>query len=173
MMSAMVARALLLTILAPLLGGCTKHFDSTELERVIARGLNAKLAPLELTVETVECPAKVAMKKDQGFRCTATFEGGGKLPVDVDQKDDAGNIVFRIEQEIVTASKVEQSIGQLLAKKRGVKAAVDCGNRVYPSVPKTVFQCAATDSAGEVLVFDVTITDDQGNVRWKPAARPE
>jgi hypothetical protein len=149
------------------LAGCAQSLDTDKLETVIKDGLTERLAALSLTVQSVDCPDRVPMQKGKSFECKASFQGGGVLPVQVDQKDDAGNVVYKLKQKIVAASKVEKSIADMLAAKSQIKAAVNCGSRVHPSIPKTTFQCVATDTKGDVAVFDVTITDDQGHVSWK------
>ena len=176
MMSAMSPRPLVDACLCAAcfaLAGCAKSLDTDKLETVVKDGLTARLAPLKLSVASVDCPDSVPMQRGKSFECTASFEGGGLLPVQVDQKDDAGNVVYKLKQKIVAASKVEQSIADMLAKKSQIKATVNCGNRVHPSIPQTAFQCAATDTKGDVAVFDVTIKDDEGNVSWKLVQEPK
>lgn len=151
------------------LPSCRDHLDTAKLEGVVLDGLNTKLAPEGLLVASVTCPESVSQAQGNSFECQATFAGGGQATVTVDQKDDQGNVVYKLRRDFIVAAKVEQSIADKLKRESNVTAVVNCGDRVQPSVPKSTFQCAARDSAGKVLLFNVTVKDAQGRVTWSLA----
>jgi hypothetical protein len=161
--------AMLLATAAAVLG-CGEKLNISKAESIIRDDLATRFAAQGLVVSAVTCPSEVRMKQGNGFACEASFEGGGKLPVKVAQTDDKGTIEWTVNQRILVIARVEQQIVEK-ARADGQEVAVNCGDRVRVVVPQARFQCMAQDGAGKLLVFDVVIQNENGDVRWEQVAR--
>jgi hypothetical protein len=155
---------------AACLVGCGEKLNVSKAEAVIRDDLATRFAAQGLVVSAVSCPKEVRMRRGQGFACEASFEGGGALPVQVAQTDDKGTIEWTVNQRILVVTRVEQQIVEK-ARADGQEVAVTCGDRVRVVVPQAKFQCMGQDSAGKLLVFDVVIQNENGDVRWEQVAR--
>jgi hypothetical protein len=152
------------------LAGCGKPLNVEKAEQVIRDDLSARLASEGLQVSAVTCPNEVRMAQGESFACEASFEGGGTLRVRVEQTDSKGTINWKVNQQLLLASKVEE---QIVAGERGkgLELAVNCGDRVRPLVPKSSFACSATDGQGKPHYYEATVGNKQGLVSYKPLDR--
>jgi hypothetical protein len=162
----------LLTGLALLgnLAGCGKPLNMEKAEQVIRDDLSARLASEGLHVSRVTCPKEVRMEQGESFACEASFEGGGSLRVRVEQTDSKGTINWKVNQQLLLASKVEE---QIVAGERGkgLELAVNCGDRVRALMPKSSFACSATDGQSKPHYYEATVENEQGLVTYKPLDR--
>jgi hypothetical protein len=166
-------RALTLALVFASAGGlvaCGEKLNARKAESVIRDDLNTRFAAQGLSIVAVSCPEQVRMKQGNGFTCQAQFEGGGTLPVDVAQSDDKGTIEWTVKRRLLLGSVVEKQIVDR-AQSSGQQIAVSCGDRVRVVVPHAKFQCMGKDAAGQLLVFDVAMLNEEGDVHWEQVAQ--
>lgn len=85
--------ALLAAPLAALAAGCgTKTINTSKAETEIAKGIEEQTGLRDVTVK---CPEDIEAKQGDRFRCTASARGQ-TAPVRVVQRDDDGNISWRL-----------------------------------------------------------------------------
>jgi hypothetical protein len=155
---------------AAVLVACGEKLNARKAESVIRDDLNTRFAAQSLKLSAVVCPEQVRMKQGNGFTCQAQFEGGGTLPVEVAQTDDKGTIEWTVKQRLLLGAVVEKQIVDK-AQAGGQEIAVSCGDRVRVVVPQAKFQCMAKDTAGRLLVFDVVVQNEEGDVHWEQVAQ--
>ena len=160
--SRLLEAAALLAVVA----GCGKPLNMQKAEQVIRDDLTARLAASGLHLSAVSCPKEVRMRQGESFVCEASFEGGGGFRVHVDQTDSVGTINWRVNEQLLLSSKVEEQIA-LGEKPQGLELAVNCGDRVRPALAKTSFACSATDSQGKPHYYQATIENEQGQVSYR------
>ena len=79
------------------LAGCSfsvggSNLDTEKLEREITKGIKD-----QLNIDaTVSCPREVKIAKGESFQCVATDADGETAPVVVNQKDDSGNVSWKL-----------------------------------------------------------------------------
>ena len=159
------AACLAATLIVGLLG-CGQPLDVPKAEVIIRDDLAARFAAQGLVVSAVSCPKDVRMKQGNGFVCQVQFEGGGVLAVAVAQKDDKGTIEWTMNQRLIVASRIEQQIVEQ-ARSQGQEIALNCGDRVRAVVAQATFQCMGKDAQGKLVVYDVVMDNDNGDVHWQ------
>ena len=141
--------------------GCKQKLNVKKGEKLIKEKLAEQL---ELEVKSVKCPKSVEAKKGDSFTCTAILADDTELQINVEQKDDEGNIEWAAESFVMpakTAGVIEEE-----AKKNGVAdAKVDCGKAVLPMALPGSIDCTAT-AGGQTSTLEVSY-DDKGNPSWK------
>ena len=144
-------------------GSDDDQLDITEAEPVIARGLSEQL---NVTVDEVICPEKVKRGQGNDFKCTARV-GDTQLTVDVEQRDDEGNVRYTYAQALIDVKRVERDVGSSISQQTGVTVTVSCGDKRYAvhDVNDT-FTCTAT-SGTESRDVTITVKDKQGNVDFE------
>jgi hypothetical protein len=148
------------------MSACSKQLKMDTVKTSIASGLASKLG---LEFDAVNCPDTRDIKTGDTFACTAVVKGGGELPVTVTQKDDQGNIVWKLtsSENLIDLSAVESNIVKGLKEQASVDAAVTCGGAKYRvSLSGKSFDCQAKISDGRDAKVTVAIKDDKGNISW-------
>jgi hypothetical protein len=146
--------------------GCSKTLKMDTVKTSIASGLASKLG---LDFDAVNCPETREIKTGDTFACTATVKGGGDLPVSVTQKDDQGNIVWKLtsSENLIDLATVEATVVKGLKDQASVDATVSCGGAKYRvSLPGKSFDCQLKTSDGREAKVAVAIKDDKGNISW-------
>jgi len=87
------ARVALVLVLAIAATACSKTLKIDQLEPQLANQLNSQL---QTTGITVDCPNDVKAETGARFRCTATAPNGDTVAIDVTQKDDNGNVSWKV-----------------------------------------------------------------------------
>ena len=95
------AHVALLLVLAVAAAACSKTLKIDELEPQLANQLNTQL---ETTGITVDCPSDVKAETGATFECTATLPNGDTITIDVTQKDDNGNVAWKVVDASPSAS---------------------------------------------------------------------
>ena len=144
---------------------CTSMLDIDGVKKAIAEGVNAQLG---LTIASVTCPDTREMKANDTFECTATPSIGGKLTVQVSQKDDKGNITWAVSKSegLLDLVALETLITNGL-KEGGTEATISCGGKYRAAEAGKSFECTATAAEGEKAQVAVTIKDAAGNVSFE------
>jgi len=92
-MASRIARTALILALATLAVACTKTLDTTNLRNSLQAQLRTELASSDLVVH---CPDGVKVEAGATFTCTATDGSGRSLTLQITQKDDKGNVTWKI-----------------------------------------------------------------------------
>lgn len=136
--------------------GCKNNLDHTKLEASITEGLKAK----EVTLTSLKCPSDQAIKAGEKFDCEGVLpDGGGNVKFHVEQKDDQGNISWKLDGALVNQSK----IGHMLETNLGKGSVVKCPSKVIVLKKGDKFTCDYTHD-GETGKIDIVAKDDDGNV---------
>ena len=146
---------------------CSTTIDMDAVGKSVTEGLQAQLG---LAVASVTCPTQtMTAKAGESFECIATPKEGGRLVITVHQKDDKGNVDWKVSKTegLLDLQLVEASVKQGLKEQVQVDATVSCGDRWKGAKPGGTFECQATTADGEKAVVDVTMTDTEGNITWK------
>ena len=138
--------------------GCKNNLDATKIEGAITDGMKAK----EVTPTSVKCPADRALKAGDKFECDAVLPGGTAAKVHVEQKDDQGNITWKLDGAIVNQEKA----GHALEAKLAPGTKIMCPSKVVVLKKGDKFDCDFTQGATKAKV-DITATDDEGSVESK------
>lgn len=156
--------AVLLASLA-LAVGCTQMLSMEGTSKAITEGLASQLA---MPIASVKCPDSREIKAGDVFECIATPVMGGRLTVQVTQKDDAGNVAWEVSKTegLMDLAKVEESVKQGLAQQVSLQAEVACGDRWRATKAGDAFECQAKGREGQAVTVVVTVTDNDGNVSW-------
>ena len=155
-------------VLAPLVAvaGCTQMLSMEGTSKAISEGLSSQLS---MSIASVTCPESREIKAGDVFECVATPAVGGRLTVQVTQKDNAGNVAWEVTKTegLLDLAKVEASVKQGLAQQANLEASVTCGERWRATKAGDVFECRASGSEGQAVTVAVTVTDNEGNVSWE------
>lgn len=145
--------------------GCGSTIQMDGVKKSISEGLAAQVG---LHAETVTCPESREAKANDVFQCTVTPKEGGTLTIEVTQKDDRGNIDWKVvrTEGLLDLAKVEESVKEGLKQQANVDATVSCGSRWRAAAKGDTFDCEATTAAGEAVGIRVSVTDDEGNIQW-------
>lgn len=136
--------------------GCKNNLDSTKLEGSITEGLKAK----EVTLTSIKCPADRPIKMGDKFDCDGVLpDGAGNAKFHVEQKDDQGNITWKLDGALVNQSK----IGHLLEADLGKGSVVKCPSKVVVLKKGDKFECDYTHD-GTTGKIEIVAKDDDGNV---------
>ncbi len=124
-----VARNLLLPVTLLALGGCGMTLDIAGVEKSIRDGVVQQLG---LAMTSVTCPQESrAAKAGDTFECTGKPEIGGSLSVEVTQKDDQGNIAWKVLKStgLFDMQEAEAAVKKALADQFGTEVELSCGDR--------------------------------------------
>jgi hypothetical protein len=122
-----------------------------------------------LGVESVDCPDRPISAGDV-FNCTAYGMSDSTMTVQVEQKDNLGNINWEIvgSTRILDLDVMEQQIVEQLTEQTGVSGVVECGSDRYKVAGAgDEFECTGRDNNGNEGIIKVTVQDDSGNYRWE------
>ena len=95
------ARVALVLTLAISAAARSKTLKIDELEPQLANQLDTQL---ETTGVTVDCPSEVKAVAGATFECTATLSNGDTIALEVTQKDDNGNVSWKVVDASASAS---------------------------------------------------------------------
>ena len=160
-------RVALVTLAGFTCAACSTTLDMDAVGKSVTEGLQAQLG---LAVASVTCPTQtVTAKAGESFECIATPKEGGRLVITVHQKDDKGNVDWKVSKTegLLDLQLVESSVKQGLKEQAQIEANVTCGERWKGARPGGTFECQASTADGEKAVVDVTMTDTEGNITWK------
>lgn len=164
--SSLVARNVLLPVALLALGGCGITLDIAGVEKSIHDGVVEQLG-LEMT--SVTCPpVRRAAKAGDTFECTGKPAIGGSLHVQVTQKDDQGNIEWKVLKSIglFDMRETEAAVEKGLADQVGAKVKMSCGERWRVGEVGDTFECEGEDEEGPIPPVTITIQDAEGNISW-------
>jgi Domain of unknown function (DUF4333) len=88
-----IARVATLVAVALVAVGCTKSLDTSNLESTLKSQLESQLSASGLTVS---CPDNIKVETGATFECTATDPSGQSITIEVTQKDDQGNVTWKV-----------------------------------------------------------------------------
>src|SRR5690349_16285115 len=103
------------------LGGST--LDPTEVESSIKDGITRQIG---VEVQSASCPKDVKLAVNTTFQCQVKIDQSDPFSVDVQQKDDQGNVHWKTPRGLVSLTQVEREIEQGVEKQLGVKVTADC-----------------------------------------------
>jgi type III secretory pathway lipoprotein EscJ len=95
------ARVALVIVLAIAAAACSKTLKIDELETELANQMNSQL---QTTGITVDCPNDVKAEAGATFPCTASLPNGDTVAIEVTQKDDNGNVSWKVVDASASAS---------------------------------------------------------------------
>ncbi|PYQ55612.1 MAG: hypothetical protein DMF78_01500 [Acidobacteria bacterium] len=150
--------------LTPLAGA-----DDLDMDAVVKSIRQGLAEQLTVSVQKVECPEAREIEEGGVFDCTARVEDVGRLTVAVTQKDDEGNIAWKVTKTagLLDLASLEKQIHDgLAAHSEGAEVKVSCGGRYRGIQVGKTFECRAEDSTGEKVRIKVLIEDADGNVHW-------
>jgi hypothetical protein len=149
--------AILLLAIAFGLSACgTETLRASELESEIQRQFAQQTGT---GVTAVDCPDDIEASEGNRFRCTARFETGENLPVNVVLTNDEG--AFRASLAALLISSLEQQI----ERQAGEGADVECPE-TRPIRRNDVFECSL-ELNEERQTVEVRQQDDEGNVTFR------
>jgi hypothetical protein len=105
-----------------LVAGCGKVIKKDSLEG----GIKSAFEKAGLKLKSAECPADRPVKAGDVFDCTGELDEGGKVTVNVTQKNDTGHVSFDIVGFVFT----EATVNELLTKAAGSKVEAKCTKKV-------------------------------------------
>lgn len=159
-------RSVLLPIALLGLGGCGITLDIAGVEKSIRDGVVEQLG---LAMTSVTCPQESrAAKAGDTFECTGKPEIGGSLRVQVTQKDDQGNIEWKVLKStgLFDMRETEAAVEKGLADQVGADVKMSCGDRWRVGEVGDTFECEGEDADGPIPPVTITIQDAEGNVSW-------
>lgn len=124
------------------LSACSKkkQLSHAAVEREVAAAVSALVAP----VASASCPDKLEAKAGATFRCTASFTGGGAMPVEVRQLDGAGKLEVHVTDAWLLGSEIGSDLTlDFLAIGKTIQ--VTCPDAVVPVSGATTYQCQSTE----------------------------
>lgn len=152
------------------LAGCTKKLDMGGVNTALNEGLASELG---ITDAVLTCPSEAPpAKAGESFECEAKPKEGGRLVLQVTQKDDKGSVSWELVkvENMIDLLKTEQSVGAALKEQSGADVTVTCmeegGSRLRPAKAGETFECQAATADGTTHPLLLTMKDDQGNVSW-------
>jgi len=145
-------------VLAACGGG--KDLDTRKVERFIGEDAAARL---EVLAVSVSCPSTVDAGKDKTFTCTAKAPDSVDVDVKVRQKDEKGNVSWKINAR--STSEVVESIEQGIQKQKKTTVTADCPD-IIPIRKGASFTCVVSDEKGGESEVTIVETDDEGSVTW-------
>ena len=165
-LSRRAARSLLLPAALIALGACGITLDIAGVEKSIQDGVVQQLG---LAMTSVTCPQESrAAKAGDTFECTGKPEIGGSLRVQVTQKDDKGNIEWKVLKSIglFDMKEAEAAVAKGISDQLGAEVEVSCGERWQVGEVGDTFECAGEDADGPIPPVTITVKDAEGNISW-------
>jgi hypothetical protein len=162
---------LLLNCATVTLGGCSFKFslgESTLDNSAVESSIKQEVArQIGIQVQSVTCPKDVKLGANTTFQCQVEVEQSDAFTVNVKQKDDQGNVDWKIPSELILLTRVEQEIQQGIEKQLDMKVSANCGGKVKVVPQGESFECQVTDPQGATHTAKVTATSNQGDIKWK------
>lgn len=134
------------TLIVALLA-CENKLDDKKLTDGIKDMIEEKL---DLEVDEVDCPKDIKVEAGKKFDCDVTVKPKGKIPVEVEIKDDSGSLWAETKYPVFNPKKFKDDND------------VDCGKKVR--VLKGDEMEIKCKKDGQKVI--VTI-DEDGNAKWK------
>ena len=159
-------RSVLLPVALLALGGCGITLDIAGVEKSIRDGVVEQLG---LAMTSVTCPQESrAAKAGDTFECTGKPEIGGSLRVQVTQKDDQGNIEWKVLKStgLFDMRETEAAVEKGLADQVGAEVKMSCGDRWRVGEVGDTFECEGEGADGPIPPVTITIKDAEGNISW-------
>ena len=88
-----IARAATLVAVILVAVGCTKSLDTSSLESALKSQVESEFNASGLTIS---CPDNIKVEAGGTFECTASDPSGQTLTIEVTQKDDQGDVNWRL-----------------------------------------------------------------------------
>ena len=139
-------------VLGATIAGCTPKLDDKKVVDAITTGLKG----LGFPVKSVTCPESHPVKKDDVFTCKATFDGGQTTDVTVTQKNDDGDVSWKVKG-IVSG----KAVGDQLTKTAPDGSEVTCKEDVITATKGSKTTCSAKKGE-KTSELEVTFTNDDG-----------
>lgn len=142
-------------------GSGTSMLDTVRVEHSIAAAI---FSEHHIDVP-VSCPARIPLERGRGFECQAKLEVG-TYPVRAEEVNSGGRVRYasRTPLVILNIAAVKRAIARSILSQRQAQASVTCPTQVLQK-QGLFFTCSASVS-GRTHVFDVTVVDDNGHVRY-------
>ncbi len=150
--------SILVVALGALAATACSKIDNKDAEKKIKDWATQNIGP----ATKVSCPA-VEMKAGKSFECAVTFEGGGVFKLNVEQKDDKGNVEWTWVVQPIGGVKAAELIKNSLVE-QVPDVAADCGTDVR-ELPAEGITCKVTGD-GESVDFVVKL--EGANLTWAP-----
>jgi hypothetical protein len=143
-------------LLLALLVGCTPKIDAEK----VAGQIRAELERQGGAVQSVACPAGIAMKSGQTFVCTGVSSRGDAFSVDVTQTDDAGTLKLSLRGKIFDPEAYAARALKHFTDGR----KVDCGTGQFIAVATTKLICKVEGEPPVTLSFAEDGSIDESGV---------
>lgn len=162
-----LASVLAIALCGLALSGCGSGMSSLDTARVQQSIAASILAQHHLAVP-VTCPEKVPLENGREFECRAKLEVGA-YPVRAIEINDNGRVRYANQAPLIVLNveAVKRAIARSMLSHRQATASITCPSQVLQK-QGIFFTCSAT-TASHSRVFDVTIVDDNGHVRYVEA----
>lgn len=136
--------------------GCKKQIDANKLQDSITSDLSSK----NVTNVTVSCPTDKAAKTGEDFTCSID-DGGKKFTVNVHQKDDEGNVEWKLDGLILDTTKIVDD-----AKKQMPSANISCPKKGVLVKNGDTYTCPVTGQEGYKAI-EISVGAEGSGVSWK------
>lgn len=149
------------------LGACGGNLEIPAVEKSIADGLEQQLG---LAMSSVTCPRdRRAWKAGDTFRCTGRPALGGSLLIEVTQKDDRGEIGWKVTKSsgLFDLQEAGAAVEQGFRDQMGAEVQLSCGDRWQVGTTGDTFECAAAATDGTTRTVVITVQNEAGNISWK------
>ena len=127
----------------------------------VEQSIRETVAAKGLALTSVTCPDR-PIKKGDTFDCDGVDSDGQHLTFHVEQKDDKGNVDWKLDGMMIN----KQKIGDSIEKAVGAAADVRCPEKTVVMKVGESFTCDLHVGA-QMKKVELTLTDDKGNVSWK------
>lgn len=137
-------------------------------ESKVEDGIKRELGKLGADLRSVECPQNVEMKRGGTFNCTAIGTDDTRLAVPVTQRDDKGNVDFRVS--VLSPKVLEDNL------KRISEAAAVAGGAKKTTAAATRCPELTAPKPGESVVCSLTFDDGStglGHLKLDAEGKPE
>ena len=88
-----IAHLVALVAVVVVAAACTKSLDTSNLESTLKSQLETQLGATGLSVS---CPDNIKVSAGATFECTASDTSGQSVTIEVTQKDDQGNVSWKV-----------------------------------------------------------------------------
>jgi hypothetical protein len=136
---------------------CKKKIDGDKAEKVIGDELAARGLPV-----TITCPDGRTPKAGDVFTCDAVDKAGAKITITVTQKDDQGNVEWKVDGMLVDTEAIIADI-----KTKAPDAVVTCDRKVIVLKSGDTASCKV-EGGGETARLEITQNGE--STGWKIVA---
>lgn len=148
------------TVLALAACGAAVTFDADAAEATIAQDFPDRFGA---TVQSVQCPSSVAVRRDSTFDCAVLTDGGAPVEVTARFSDNAGTFAWEPVDPVVDTAALEAEMTAALSTPAEA-VRVECPEPVFAAAGES-FTCEAVDDGGGRAAIEVTV-DDDGTSKW-------